>query len=85
MTLKVEISESNELVSDLKKEKHMLELEIIELNNKLADGTVKGNRQKEEVEKNVMDLEYLKTEYDKLEKMFKSEKRRSCTLERDLD
>lgn len=84
-TLKTEILESNEIVSSLKKEKHLLEIEIIDINNRLADGTVKGNRQKEEVEKQFMDLEYLKAEFDKLDKQYKAEKRKSCTLERDLD
>jgi myosin heavy subunit len=85
LALKTEINDTNELNTLLKREKHGLEIELIELNNKLAEITIKANRQKEESEKTNVDSEYLRAEFDKLEKLFKAEKRKSSNLERELD
>ncbi len=85
VALKTEITDTNELNTLLKREKHGLEIELIELNNKLAEITIKANRQKEDSEKTNIDSEYLKTEFDKLEKLYKAEKRKSSNLERELD
>lgn len=85
VALKTEITDTNELNTLLKREKHGLEIELIEMNNKLAEITIKANRQKDESEKTNVDSEYLKAEFDKLEKLYKTEKRKSSNLERELD
>lgn len=85
VTLKTEITDTNEMNTQLKRQKHGLEIELIELSNKLAEITIKANRQKEEVEKTNVDSEYLKSEFDKLEKLYKTEKRKSSNMERELD
>lgn len=85
MSLKQEVQEMSDVVSSLKREKHGIEVELIDCNNKITDTSLKLNMQKENMERVVLENEYMKSEMEKLEKNYKTEKRKTTSLERELD
>ena len=85
VNLKKEISDGVEANSLIKKEKHQLELELIECHNKIGEITVKYNFLREQLEKAQTESDFSKNEIEKLEKSLKADKRKTCNMERELD
>src|SRR3990167_2427502 len=85
INLKREIGEGVDLTSTVKKEKHQLELQLIECHNKIGELTVRANFAKEQLEKIQTENDFAKNEIEKLEKVLKADKRKTCNLERELD
>ena len=83
--LKKELLASTESLSIARKEKHQMELSLIESKDKVSELLMQNSGLIEDLGKNQQEMEYLKKQFGQSETFLKTERRKSATLERELD
>lgn len=83
--LKEELASYTETLTFLKKDRHKLEVEVSQLQKKLMEVTSKCTKLTENNEKANMEKDQVQNESEKIEKLYKNERRKAANLERELE
>ena len=85
MKLKEELHSSAEFVTQMKKERHKIEMDYGDIQKKLIEVNAKVQKITEDHERIASEKEQVQGEADKVEKLYKNERRRAANLERELE
>lgn len=84
-SLKNELATLSDSNSQLRRELHQLEVELLDVKSKLAEQNSISNHFKESLNKKKEELDLMKKEVEDIEKTLKGEKRKSASLETELE
>lgn len=83
--LKEELHANAEQITDLKKDRHRLEVEMGQLEKKLIEASTKYQKVAENTDKVFLERDQVQSESEKIEKLYKNERRKAANLERELE
>lgn len=85
LKLKEEIGSNAEHITELKRDRHRLEVEMGQLEKKLVDTSTRYQKVTENTDKVFLERDQMQNESDKIEKLYKNERRKAANLERELE
>jgi hypothetical protein len=85
LKLKEELGSNAEHITELKRDRHRLEVEMGQLEKKLVDTSTRYQKVTENTDKVFMERDQMQNESDKIEKLYKNERRKAANLERELE
>jgi chromosome segregation ATPase len=82
---KQELVVLGEKMSGIRKEKHRMELDLIESKDKMSELLMQNSGLVEDLAKSQQEVEYIKKQFNETDAMLKIERRKAACLERELD